>query len=421
MKMNNYSTKITLLYGIYNGTRMIVGAINTLFLLKQGVTLGDIALLQMIFSISVFVLEIPTGMIADTISRKVSVILSCVCLIFYYPIYYLGTPNIYVLGIMQFVYALSLCLISGAFEGWQTYIVKLEYPDNIDKINYYGHMKYEINAFVTMFSGTLGSLLVYLGGKNYSFLYFFCGIIMLMLVYKFCRIPSDKDKTIKTRKQLGIEIARYFGELKKGLSICFISIHGWAYLLGVGALCCTYQIVYYYWQAYFNYLSSKSSVPFWINKEELLLGIVFFMYSFTRFLLNRFVRKKIIEHYNVFSTAIVCLLIASISMYFFSMPSTSNLIIYILLFSVIQGSTILVESIFESQFIKKCNDDYISCNLSITSALTSVISVVFLYIISQSINEDNMNIFFRSTIAMYLFIVLIAFIWSINYNKEKKE
>ena len=63
-----YSEKVTLLYGLFNGARMLIGAVNVLFLLSKGVHLSEIAQLQLIYSVSVYLLTEDFPVQPDVIS-----------------------------------------------------------------------------------------------------------------------------------------------------------------------------------------------------------------------------------------------------------------------------------------------------------------------------------------------------------------
>lgn len=420
MKKMRLSNRITYLYSIYNGTRMLIGAINSLFLLSRGVSLGNIAFLQMIHTITVLCMEIPTGVIADAVSRKLSVLLSCGMLVLYYPLVYLSAPNMVMLCISQVVYALSLCLISGAFEGWQASIVKKEFPDEDDKLNYYGHMKYEMNSFITMFSGTAGSVIVYLGGGQYFVLYFICAISMIFLLYAFSRIPHENVVKLRSGSIMKPAITTYIDELKQGFKSCFSNIHGWCYFFGISFLACTYQVVFYYWQPYFTQLAGQKNGYDWlIRSNELLLGLVFFVYSFSRFIMNRIVRLKLLGKIEPFKIAMICLIIASFCTVGFTCFHGVNIFIHIILFAIIQGTITLVESIFESQFIKKTKEECISSSLSISSAATSILSIGILFIISKTITEETMHLFFLSTIVMYAMLVIVLVVWNRKYHTKE--
>jgi len=423
MSGKKYSERITWLFGFYNGGRMLVGAINTIFLLKRGVSLNEVALLQMIYTITVLLMEVPTGVIADVISRKTSVVLSTFFLVFYYLIVCISTPNVICLGIAQIIYALALCLVSGAFEGWQTNTVNYEYPDMPEKLNYYGHLKFEINSFITMFSGTLGAVIVYIGFGNYELLYIICSILMLILLISFINSPyygnvRQEHKSVNIRSVMSV----YYNEVKKGFFICFRSIDGICYFFSISFLVCTYQIVFYYWQPFFSIISKESKgFQFIKNNEEILMGVIFFAYSFSRFFINRFVRKKVIGKLNPFNIAIIALSLSAFSTILLTKVQSANIMLYIILFAIIQGLVTLVESVSESQFIKKVPSESISSSLSIASAATSLISIGLLGLLSRVLTSSNIKNFFFITALLYIAIILVIALWKKQYNENLVE
>ncbi|MCR4279956.1 MAG: MFS transporter [Candidatus Komeilibacteria bacterium] len=92
-------------------------AVYVQFLLSHRLTLAEVALVNMAYMLSVFVLEVPTGAIADIFGRKFSFVLSCVMGAVGFIVYGLST------GISGFVaaeiiIAISTCLKSGAFHAW---------------------------------------------------------------------------------------------------------------------------------------------------------------------------------------------------------------------------------------------------------------------------------------------------------------
>ncbi|SET66000.1 MFS transporter [[Clostridium] polysaccharolyticum] len=421
-----WSEKITYLQSGYNGTRMLIGAINSLFLLSQGVNLGSIALFEMIQTITVLCMEVPTGVIADVISRKLSVQLSCILLVIYYPLMYFGAPNMCLLVISQVIYALALCLMSGSFEGWQTAIIKREHPGKEDMLNYYGHLKYEVNSFITMFSGTAGAVIVYLNSGSYFILYIMCAVIMFLLFFAFSKVPCYKNNNEKASSKedetMEGAFAIYLKELKEGTKCCFANIHGRCYFVALSLLSCTYQVVFFYWQPYFTLLAKKNTgVSWFINSKELLVGVVFFVYCFSRFFMNRIVRKRMIEKKNPFIIAVWSLLIACLSMIGFSCINNVNIALHIVLFAVIQGTVTIAESIFQSQFIKKSEEKCISSTLSILSSSTSILSIGVLLFITKNIMNSNMNFFFLGTVPLYILLIAVALIWNKMYFVQKEE
>ena len=416
-----YSEKVTILYGLYNGTRMLIGAINVLFLLDRGVKLSEVAQLQMVYAVTIFILEIPTGIIADVISRKISILLSCLVLIIYYPMVYFGAPSMVILSLSQIMYGLALCLVSGAFEGWQIDIVKTEHPEDVNKINYYGHLKYEMNSFVTMFSGTLGAFLVYLNkANNYIVLYNLCAVIMIAITFGFITIPAYNDENANKACLTSRIYKDYWKQCKSSIRCIRDKEDSIYYILCIGLLCCTYQVVYYYWQPLFENLAiSSKGMECFKGNTELLVGTVFFTYCISRYLFNRFVRKQTIGKINPFWIAVISMLLAVVFMITLTISVGANIWIYIMSFAIIQGTTMITEGVIEAQYIKVINKNNISSVLSFMSSIQSVLTTLILFILSKTITTVNMKNYFGSTVIIYLLIVFFLIKWRIRFGGEK--
>jgi len=67
-KLERNLTLFTLFYFFSN--MMIIGPILIPFLKEKGLSYSEIFFLQSIFSVAVLLFEVPTGVIADKISRK---------------------------------------------------------------------------------------------------------------------------------------------------------------------------------------------------------------------------------------------------------------------------------------------------------------------------------------------------------------
>jgi len=78
-----------------------------------GITFTQIMILQSWFMFWIFVLEIPTGAIADYLGRKQSLILACVFVVIAVFVY-TSMPNFYIFLLGEFLWAISAALLSGA-------------------------------------------------------------------------------------------------------------------------------------------------------------------------------------------------------------------------------------------------------------------------------------------------------------------
>ncbi len=83
------------------------------FILWGEISFTEIMILQAIFTFSVFLLEVPTGVIADWFGRKTSLIFAGITSIIA-PLIYVSYPNFWIFALAEFVWAIGAALISGA-------------------------------------------------------------------------------------------------------------------------------------------------------------------------------------------------------------------------------------------------------------------------------------------------------------------
>ncbi|BBE31819.1 MFS transporter [Tepiditoga spiralis] len=92
---------------------LIIGPILTPYMLFKGLNYSQIMLLQSIAAISVFVFEVPTGAIADKISRKVSLVMSGF-FIALGTLFYIVFSSFYLFAIAEILFGIGLTFASGA-------------------------------------------------------------------------------------------------------------------------------------------------------------------------------------------------------------------------------------------------------------------------------------------------------------------
>ena len=61
--------------GLFNGALALIWGVNTLFLLQAGLDIFHVMLVNAAFSFAEFLFEIPTGVVADTLGRRASLLL----------------------------------------------------------------------------------------------------------------------------------------------------------------------------------------------------------------------------------------------------------------------------------------------------------------------------------------------------------
>ncbi len=181
-------------------------------------------ILQSWFMFWVFVLEIPTGTIADYLGRKYSLILGATVNIIAVLIYS-SIPNFYIFLIGEFTWALSEALVSGAGEAF-TY-------DTLSKINEPERSKEVFGRFQSFFllgfmvSGPIGSVFAFYFGLKYAMLLMvipFTGAVIIGLTFTEPQLDEKKErKTFFTILKDGLRFF-YRHKILKILAFDMISI-----------------------------------------------------------------------------------------------------------------------------------------------------------------------------------------------------
>ena len=92
---------------------LFAGVLIPFFTVWGKISFAQVMLLQAIFTASVFVLEVPTGAIADRFGRKTSLIFGAVALAIGVAVYSIY-PNFWVFAIGEVIWACGFALVSGA-------------------------------------------------------------------------------------------------------------------------------------------------------------------------------------------------------------------------------------------------------------------------------------------------------------------
>ena len=142
--------------GIYTLAASIIWGINTLFLLNAGLSIAEVFIANAAFSVGTVLFEIPTGVVADTIGRRASFLLSLVVLaastLAYVGLAQIGA-GVVAFSIASIFIGLGFTFYSGAMEAWLV--------DGIQALGYEGDMdgifaNAQIVGGVAMLVGTVG-------------------------------------------------------------------------------------------------------------------------------------------------------------------------------------------------------------------------------------------------------------------------
>lgn len=109
------------LAGLYTLAASLIWSVNTLFLLDAGLGIGEVFLANALFSAGMVLFEIPTGVVADTLGRRASYLLS-VGILGATTILYLvaaqAGAGVVVFGGVSVLMGLGFTFYSGALEAW---------------------------------------------------------------------------------------------------------------------------------------------------------------------------------------------------------------------------------------------------------------------------------------------------------------
>ncbi len=142
--------------GIYTLAASIIWGINTLFLLDAGLSIAEVFIANAAFSVGTVLFEIPTGVVADTVGRRASFLLSLVVLAGS-TLAYVGLAQtaggVVAFSAVSVVMGLGYTFYSGAMEAWLVDGVReLGYDGDMDRVFSTG----QIVGGVAMLIGTIG-------------------------------------------------------------------------------------------------------------------------------------------------------------------------------------------------------------------------------------------------------------------------
>ncbi len=109
------------LAGLYTFAASLIWAVNTLFLLDAGLSIGEVFLANAVFSVGMVVFEIPTGVVADTLGRRASYLLSIVVLAVTTLLYLAAASaeaGVVTFSVISLLMGLGFTFYSGSLEAW---------------------------------------------------------------------------------------------------------------------------------------------------------------------------------------------------------------------------------------------------------------------------------------------------------------
>lgn len=341
----------------WNLGRTFPHAILTIFLMRQGCTLTQLAVLQSIYMVVAMLTEFPSGIWADVFSRKLIYLLSLVVLFLSYLSIGFFSNNFTVLCVSYALYGLSVSLKSGTLEAE----VILELSQSEEHIKEYSIISSYLLSISSIMGGLIGSFL-------YPYLYENIYIISLFLfstAFFFalsCSFGGKRAVSQSGRHSL-------YKEIVEGLSIIRDS-KALRYILGLLAVSMLFtQPFFQYWQV----LYQNSNVP------EQYFGLIYILFQLCSVIGTAiYGRLKVRNQQSIVILAIIPVIYGMISL--FPWVSLVALPLSVITFYVYGMHLDVLQK-------QHAPPRHISSFLSLSGTIQNIASIASLFIMASCINK----------------------------------
>ena len=198
------------LYGFIFGIHTVRGVYFLYLTVWGGLDLFGMMLLQSYFMFMIFILEIPSGAIADHLSRKTALVLSALFVVFAAFTYSI-VPNIFLFFLAETFWAFGIALMSGSDEAFMYSTLKtMGEEDKLTKILGRTHL---MRLIANVISAPLGSIIAEFVSLQFTMIclgLIYIGAFITALTFK---EPIFKREE-KTKRYITI-LREGFNELKK--------------------------------------------------------------------------------------------------------------------------------------------------------------------------------------------------------------
>ena len=191
--IRNYLTIV----GLYTLSASLIWGVNTLFLLDAGLKIFEVFIANAVFTGSMALFEIPTGVLADTRGRRASFLLSLAVLLLG-TLGYVGVAAIqgglWMFAAMSVILGLGYTFYSGAMEAWLVDALNATgFEGKLDKV----FARSAMVSGAAMLIGSIGGGL--LGELNLSVPFLArAGLLGLVFIYSFIRMHDIGFTPVKT-------------------------------------------------------------------------------------------------------------------------------------------------------------------------------------------------------------------------------
>ena len=243
--------------GLYTLSASVIWGVNTLFLLDAGLSISEVFIANSAWSAGTMIFEIPTGVVADTIGRRASFLLSLAVLAIT-TMSYVGLATVggglLAFAAVSILIGLGFTFYSGAMEAWLVDgLASVGYVGALDRVFSRGHIVSGVAMLVgTVGGGALGDIDLAMPFVVRSILL----VVLFVLAYKGMRDLGFEPKRVSI-SQLPAEAAK-LGRI--GVSIVWGERSLRLLALATAVQSGIFTWAWYAWQPYFLELLGDDAI-----------------------------------------------------------------------------------------------------------------------------------------------------------------
>jgi len=262
------------LYGFFKNLRFF-DAFLLLFFLENGLSYIEIGFLYSIREIAMVFLEIPSGVIADTLGRKRTLVTSFFIYILSFILFYYSSQFV-MFALAMLLFAVGDAFRTGTHKAMIYHYLKKNNWGN-QKVNYYGHTRSWSQLGTAISSLGAGIIVFYSGDYSKIFLYSIIPYLLdMLLVWSY---PDYLNNNLNAKKKATVK--QKFKEVARAFVTTFRSL---AFIRALSST--TFYTGYYraikdYFQPLLKYFAI--SMPFfaYLSNEKKVAVIIGLIYFFT--------------------------------------------------------------------------------------------------------------------------------------------
>ncbi|MBB5141552.1 MFS transporter [Borreliella afzelii] len=371
--------------------RTLPHAVLTIILINKGLSLKDIAIVQICYMAAIIIFEFPSGIISDIFDRQIVYLVSIFLLMISYFIIFKASSFV-LLCISWFIYGMSAAINTGTID---ISFTKL-YQNNSKKLKAFISFVKMILSIGAILGGYIGSVLyLYIDIKIYLISLLIYLISSLITIFF---IPNDKNTDHKHNKE---DLTLYLIKFFKKIIILLKSKELLAVFILNSSIQFFYQPFYLYWQAIF--IDKNISIS--------IFGIIYVLFRVSDIMGAWIFRKIKHSKYDIYVILAIIFLLSVLI----------KIVLHIYIFITIIIFLVILISVYSNNleyFFKKNVDSKVLGTLtSINSTLSRIFSFLALGICSILTN-------FISAINTFVLLILIfctlSIIVTYKFKNNKK-